>query len=381
MWLDRLRKITKSKAQIIAGIMSGTSADAIDVAICEFLRSSNKPRLVSFYSRPMPKLLKGVIRKGERLVASEVAELNFLLGHEFFEALKSALTKARLAMNAIDLIGSHGQTIYHHSGKSGLMSTLQVADGDIIATRSGVPVFSDFRMKDISLGGEGAPLTPYVDAVMFGASKIRAVLNLGGIANLTLIQARSAHTLGFDVGPANAPLDRLVRIITNGRESFDRNGKRASSGKVNIALLKSELAKDLFLRRKPPKSAGVELYGDDFVEKLIQSHGRADNDLLATVVEMIATSIGRAFNTWAKAPELVIAGGGAKNLFLVKRITELVNPANVLLSDRLGVPSEARESMAFAVLAREALFGVKAGCHMATGASRESILGKLSLPD
>ena len=290
----------------------------------------------------------------------------------------------------VDLIGSHGQTIYHHSGVAGApRATLQVGDGDVIAVRTGRHVVSDFRARDVAAGGEGAPLSPIADAILFGGGKQgeprrRAILNLGGIANITVLDDDPSRTFGFDTGPANAPLDRLARRISGGALACDRDGQLARSGRVNATLLTDLLQNDPFPSRRPPKSTGFEMYGDAFVDRVVATRGGADADLMATLVEFVARTvaigIGQCATLGPPVEEVVAAGGGVQNPALLERIAALVAPVPVRPSDELGVPSDAREAMAFAVLADMTLRGAPAMLPPVTGAPPPKLLGKLSFP-
>jgi anhydro-N-acetylmuramic acid kinase len=319
-----------------------------------------------------------------------IAELNVRVGEAFAAACLGALDEASIAPAEVDLIGSHGQTIYHHSGVSGaLRATLQVGDGDIIAVRTGRYVISDFRARDIAAGGEGAPLSPVADAILFasrepGKCRRRAVLNLGGIANLTVLDQDPARVFGFDTGPANAPLDRLARILSAGELACDQDGRFARAGRVNDALLANLLVNDPFLARRPPKSTGFEVYGDAFVARAALRHGGYDADLMATLTEFVARTIALGLLHCAgidpPVEEVVIAGGGVKNPALMQRIGAALAPIPVRPSDDLGVPSDAREAMAFAVLADMTLRGLAAQIPPVTGATAPKLLGKLSFP-
>ena len=290
----------------------------------------------------------------------------------------------------MDLIGSHGQTVYHHSGVAGACrATLQLGDGDIIAVRTGRYVISDFRARDIAAGGEGAPLSPVADTILFAGRKLgipcrRAILNLGGIANLTVLDDDPTRVFGFDTGPANAPLDRLARNLSGNELTCDQHGRFAQAGRVNEPLLAELLEKDLFLARRPPKSTGFEMYGDAFVARAAQQHGGFDTDLMATLTEFTARTIALGLRQCAQLgspiEEVVTAGGGVKNPALMERITALIAPIPIRQSDELGVPSNAREAMAFAVLADMTLRGIAACLPPVTGATAPKLLGKLSFP-
>jgi anhydro-N-acetylmuramic acid kinase len=388
---DLLERSVKA-SRLVVGLMSGTSADSIDVAICRIRGqgASIGVELLNYVEHAHDPDLKQQILKCTSLDLRAVAELNILLGEAFARACMRALDDASISLDEVDLVGSHGQTVYHHSGVRGaLRATLQLGDGDIIAVRTGRYVISDFRARDIAAGGEGAPLSPVADVILFGGRKLltpgrRAVLNLGGIANLTVLDDDPSRVFGFDTGPANAPLDRLARTISGGELTCDRDGRLARAGRVNEPLVAELLAQDPFLARMPPKSTGFEMYGDAFVARAAQRHGAHDTDLMATLTEFTARTIAlglRQCTGWGPPiDELFAAGGGVKNPVLMERIETLVAPVVVRRSDEVGVPSDAREAMAFAVLADMTLRGMTAYLPPVTGASTPKLLGKLSFP-
>jgi anhydro-N-acetylmuramic acid kinase len=386
-WLNKLTSLTKKKERIVAGAMSGTSVDGIDIAICAVEGAGlyeTRIKLLSLFSESyMPKVQKRV-KDLQNFSVRDFAELHLEIGKEFVRALQNAFNDSGLKSNDIDLIGSHGQTVYHHSCKPNhVKSTLQIGDGDLIAEYTNIPVYSDFRMKDIVQNGQGAPLLPYADFIFYNtADQHRVILNLGGIGNITVLDKDPSKVIGFDTGPANAPLDRLVNIITSGAESYDHEGTIAKSGKVNTELLQKLLAEDAYVALQPPKSTGTEVYGDEFVTRLIHLHGRADPDLLATAVSFISATIKRAVINFSRKDidEIIAAGGGTKNSFLLETLQKDVFPIKVINSDSLGVPSKAREAMAFAIFANNALFGIPNVLPSVTGAHKASVMGKLSMP-
>jgi anhydro-N-acetylmuramic acid kinase len=394
-WLQQLASLAERPSYVV-GMISGTSADAIEVAVCEITSIKdaivmgdvevNLKKHVCFPHEPD---IHQWIARATSFGAREFAEIHRRLGGRFAQACMDAIAASGLRLDQVDLVGSHGQTIYHHSQTPGAdRCTLQLGDADCIAELTGLPVVSDFRARDIAAGGEGAPISPIADLALFrpvGPHGRRAVLNLGGIANLTVLDDDPFRILGFDVGPGNALLDRLARRLTNGKLSFDRDGRLASGGTVNQAMLSRILARDPFLKRSPPKSTGFEMYGDAFLESLIQEHGRADADLLATVSDFTARAIALALSnhiTAGQQPgELVVAGGGVMNLDLMRRIAKAVAPRVVTDSSKLGVPAQAREAMAFAVIAHRTALGLPSSWPALTGVSHPVVLGKLSFPN
>jgi anhydro-N-acetylmuramic acid kinase len=383
--------------RVVVGIISGTSADAISVAVCRVRgggipgagRAGAAVTLLRYYEHPYDAAVRGRIRQAAELKVRDVAELNVRVGELFADACLAAVAAAGLTPDRVDLVGSHGQTVYHHSSQPGApRATLQVGDGDQIAERTGLPVVSDFRTRDVAAGGEGAPLTPFSDLILFGAAGgpsagPRVILNLGGIGNVTVLRDDPAEVFGFDTGPANALLDRLALRLSDGALAYDRDGALARRGVVNRALLESLLASDPFLARSPPKSTGFEMYGDDFLARAAAAHGGWDAGLMATLTEFTARTVALALGRFVNDPPagvLVVAGGGIRNPALMDRITAAVAPVPVLSSEALGVPPMAREAMGFAVLANEALLGHPTSLPRVTGARRPAILGKWSLP-
>jgi anhydro-N-acetylmuramic acid kinase len=380
-------------ARIIVGLMSGTSADSIDVAICRMTGQGAEVGVELLLYREHahdPDVRRRIVGL-DGLDVRGVAELHILVGEAFAAACLATLEEAGLAPQDIDLIGSHGQTVYHHSGVVGaIRATLQVGDGDVIAVRTGLYVVSDFRARDIAAGGEGAPLSPIADMILFNGggsdrpSPRRAILNLGGIANITVLDRDPARIFGFDTGPANSPLDRLARRLSGGALACDRDGQFARAGRVDEPLLAELLERDPFLARRPPKSTGFEMYGDAFVDRAAGRHGGYDAGLMATLTEFVARTVAGAIRQCdALGPsveEIIAAGGGVRNPVLMERIAALVAPVPVRRSDELGVPSAAREAMAFAALADMTLRGAAAMLPPVTGAAAPKLLGKLSFP-
>jgi anhydro-N-acetylmuramic acid kinase len=379
-------------SRVVAGIMSGTSADSIDVAICRFqnLNARVGVSLLHYSEHDHDGDVKRLIRRVAELNVRALAELHVALGEAFAAAFLRTLSDAAMNPDEVDLIGSHGQTVYHHSGVPGApKATLQLGDGDIIAVRTGRFVISDFRARDVAAGGEGAPLSPIADTILFGTEREpgqsrRAILNLGGIANITVLDDDPAQVFGFDVGPANAPIDRLARILSDGRLSCDEEGRIALSGAVNRSVLAELLERDDFVKRPPPKSTGFEMYGDVFVAMVSRLHGRNDADLMATLTEFAAQTVARGLEQCAQlgkpVSDVVVAGGGVNNPALFSRIAAAIAPVSLRRSDQCGVPAQAREAMAFAILADMTLRGVPAPLPSVTGAAAPKLLGKLSFP-
>ena len=374
--------------------------DGVDAALVRISGPRDKPavRLLAFSSLAYPEWVR------ERLLeiagqsstsAGEISQLNFLLGKFFGEAGRKVIRKGRVSVDKVSVIGSHGQTIYHQ-GRSALIpgtresagpNTLQIAEPAVIAEMTGVPVVADFRTADIAVGGEGAPLVPMVDFLLLrDAREGRVALNIGGIANVTVIPARAKpnQVFGFDTGPGNMVMDSLVGHFTGDREACDIGGRVAKLGRVIEPLLNEALSFPFFARR-PPKSAGREEFGSRFLARYFLSRRRPKfEDLLRTANELTARTISGALSRFVfprvKVHRLIVSGGGAHNRFLIRRLTELLPQLKVDLSDRFGLPVDAKEAIAFAVLADRTLQGLPGNLPSVTGARRAVRLGKLSSP-
>ena len=396
--IQRLLELSAKPARMVVGLISGTSADSISVAICRIKgggipapgRPGAEVELVHYHEHPYASSVRRQVFGAAELDVRAIAELHVQVGELFADACLNAIQAAKLTTGDIDLIGSHGQTLYHHSSMPGVLrATLQVGDGDQIAERTGICVVSDFRSRDIAAGGEGAPLTPFSDLLLYadqagtGASRRRVILNLGGIANVTVLDPDPNRVFGFDTGPANSLLDRLAFQLSGGELTCDLDGRLARSGTVNSALLDDLLKTDPFLKRRPPKSTGFEMYGDAFLERVAAAHGRRDQDLMATLTEFTARSIAMALDHFVADPpvgEIIVAGGGSRNPALMERIRAIMSPVPVRDSEEVGVSSSAREAMAFALFANEALLGHPTSLPSVTGARTPVILGKWSFP-
>jgi anhydro-N-acetylmuramic acid kinase len=348
----------------VAGVMSGTSLDGIDVAIVEI--HGRRVSTAGFQSTPYSEDVRRAILGVSNTTTStrEISRLNFLLG----ELYARAVLRACRRYGRVELIGCHGQTIYHEGGAS----TLQIGEAAVIAERTGIPVVSDFRARDIAAGGQGAPLVPFVDCFLFGSSRrTRVALNIGGIANITVIPTGIA----FDTGPGNMVIDALVRELTGGRQNFDRNGRIAAQGAVNRALLDRLLAEPYY-RKKPPKSAGREQYGAEFVARLKQT-GLPLPDLIATATVLTAATIARAVAPFAME-ELIVSGGGAHNPQILAHLAAYLPGVAMATSLDYGIDVDAKEAIAFAVLAYQTWRRRPSNLPSATGARRPVILGSLT---
>ena len=374
------------------GIMSGTSADGIDVALVR--KNGRTATLENFAAFPFPRNAQKAIldlAEGHAVATGEISQLNFLLGELFAEAALAACRKFRVQPSRIDVIGSHGQTVFHqgvprrfHGVR--VASTLQIGDPSVIAVRTGITTVGDFRPADMAAQGQGAPLVPYVDYLLYRHSRIgRVALNVGGIANVTVIPGGVAleDVFAFDTGPGNMVIDALVRRFTNGNKTFDRNAEIASRGQLLPHLLQWLLCEKYFSLR-PPKTSGREQYGERFVNQLC-SHSEAKRarpeDLIRTATILTALSVVDAFHRFitpkVKIAELIVSGGGAHNPLLMAQLQSGLSGIRVREAGELGVPGDAKEAFAFAVLACETLRKHPANVPGATGAKRAVVLGKV----
>jgi anhydro-N-acetylmuramic acid kinase len=380
--LQRLYDLRGRQRRRIIGLLSGTSADGTDAALCEIEGSGEGTRLASstFVTIPFGRSLRERIFRLAQADASELCDLDVLLGEAFAEAALEVCGVAGARIEDVDLIGSHGQTAVHHPRSAGrLGATLQIGEAAIIAERTGCPVVSDFRVRDVAAGGEGAPLVPLVDHLLFRKAGVRRALqNIGGIANVTLVGERLADLVAFDNAPGNMPLDAVARAASNGGEAFDAGGQRAARGRVDAALL-AELHAHPYLTLPLPKSTGRETFGKDFIYPLLARFGARLDDLMATLTRFVAEAIARSYRESLPAPpdEVYVSGGGALNPVLMGHLAGLLAPVPVATSASLGVDPEAKEAIAFAVLANETVFGHPGNVPSVTGAAGPRVLGKI----
>jgi len=376
----------------IVGLISGTSADGIDAALCEI--SGAPPaldaRILHAISHPYPDGLQARVLDASqpgRAGADELCALNAALGEQFAAAALAVIASAGMDPTAVDLIGSHGQTVWHQVDEGGCVSsTLQLAEASIIAERTGITTVSNFRPRDVAAGGQGAPLTSYADWLLLRApDHWRAVQNIGGIGNVTFLPPLSDTTsapLAFDTGPGNALLDSVIELITNGAAHFDRDAALASQGAVDEAWL-ADLLRHPYYERRPPKTTGRELFSASMAADLLtegRARGLNDASILATLAALTAASIADAY--WRFAPaevdEVILGGGGARNPLLVRMLRERLAPARVLRHEDIGVDSFNKEALVFALLAHET-WHHRPGTHPAlTGARHASVLGQIT---
>ena len=394
---------------IVAGVMSGTSADGINVALVRIEQSGSHVaclappaggqecppytlRVMGHAEYPYPRRVRGAVlaaMNASRASVADLARLNFLLAELYAEAVLATQRKFR---TLAELVGCHGQTLYHQGEPASYLGrklavTWQTGEGAVIAARVGVPVISDFRPADMAAGGKGAPLVPFLDFLLYRDARVgRIVQNIGGIANLTAIPAGASaeRVIAFDTGPGNMVMDALAAKCFG--KAYDRGGKIAASGKVQEKVV-ARVLREAYFRRQPPKTAGREQFGREFVEKLVKLCGRAGKrDVVATATALtsrsIADAVRRLVTAEASYREFVVSGGGAKNSTLMGMLRTELRPLGLQLrsSDEFGLPAEAKEAAAFALLAYQTWNRLPSNVPAATGAKRAAVLGKISYP-
>ncbi len=379
------------KKVVAGGIMSGTSLDGVDAALIEI--SSNGIQTLAFHSRPYPPEIRAALLAVSNCDTHtrDIARLHFLLPELYAAAFQQLCKKAKVDPAGVAVLGCHGQTIYHEGDPAPVLghriaSTFQIGDGSVLAARTGVPVVSDFRPADIAAGGKGAPLVPYVDYLLFhGENESRVALNIGGIANITWIPAGAPpeKVVAFDTGPGNMVVDQLIAHYSGGERTYDESGAMAAEGMVHPEIV-AELLTDQFFRQKPPKTAGREQYGREFVAALL-SRNLSPADTVATATYFTAAAIAEGITRFAGGEDdppaqVIVSGGGVHNKTLLRFLRAELPESEVLRSEVVGIDADAKEAIAFAVLAHETLNGRPANLPAATGAKHPAVLGKICQP-
>ena len=389
-----LERIAGKKIKTAIGLISGTSIDGIDIVLLQISGSGRETRIkvTDFITCPVnPQIKSAILKNSHNKTArlEEIVRLNTIIGEIFAQAVNKILKKNRLSAVKIDFIGSHGQTIHHlPKDKSYLgykvKSTMQIGDPSVIANRTGITTVGDFRNADCAVSGEGAPLVPYLDYILFSSKTInRGLLNIGGISNITVLPANcdKDSVIAFDLGPGNMIIDGLMKKLYV--KEFDNNGNIAKSGKINEKLW-NWLIKDTLFRQKPPKSTGREHYGADFQKKLLLAAKNISNqDIIHTATEFTAYSIWYNYDKFirpdTKIKELIIAGGGCRNKFLISRLSYYFKGVKIEHISQNGIHADNKEAVLFAVLANECLAGNSANLRSVTNAKKDVILGKICL--
>lgn len=380
--MPRLDALRDKPLRIVAGLMSGTSMDGLDMAICRIDRDRPSLELLAFETVALPEALVASLRGDETGSIALVAHWNRVIGEAYAQALAGFVRREGIAL---DLIGSHGQTVYHAHGET----SLQLGDPCFLAEALDCPVVSHFRQGDVAAGGAGAPLVPYVDYRLVGRpERATMVLNIGGIANFTVMPRRPCPpdaVIGFDCGPGNMVIDHLARRYTDGRQAADQDGRFARQGSVRSDVF-DHLRQHRFFGQRPPRSAGREQFGAAFSEALIEAIAPATDqdwfDLFATATELTAFSVHDAYRRFVAAQvpveEILLCGGGAYNPELARRIGRYFSNLPVAATDSVGWPAGAKEAMAFAFLASERIDERPANMPSVTGARRQVLLGSIT---
>jgi anhydro-N-acetylmuramic acid kinase len=398
--LERLMHVATKYSRRIIGLMSGTSLDAIDVAMVRIEKHglTAKVKLEHFREYPYPPKIRSVVRElfdPKRARIDDICRYDFILGEVFAAAVLRMLKDTRIKAESVDLIASAGQTIWHDpelsvihpdvdwiDGPLETRSTFAIGQSAVIAERTGIITVGDLRVRDVAAGGQGAPLVPYFDWVLLRhKSRGRCIQNIGGIGNVTYIppKANWDQVIAFDTGPGNMIIDELAWVATNGRQTYDVDGALGEMGKVREELLERWMA-DPYFSKSPPKTTGRELFGAQFAKRIIEASPDVDiHDLIATATALTAESIARAYRDFVHplgpVHEVLLAGGGAKNPTLVRMLKERMTTKQKLLIYKA---SEAKEAMAMAMIANDSVVGLVTNVAGATG-GRPTVLGKICL--
>ena len=393
-------ELLKKKKKYVIGLMSGTSVDGIDAAVVEITGHGLETtvNLIAFETLPFPPDVPQRILalcQPDTSRVDDICEMNFYIGQLFAEAVKHILQKHGMFARDIDLIGSHGQTIHHFppftepQGKIKIPSTLQIGEPAVIAHETGIPTIADFRVADMAAGGQGAPLVSYPDYLLFrDTTKTVGLLNIGGIANLTVLPANGSFdsVSAADTGPGNMCVDAVVSEITDGKERYDEAGRRAAQGTPHQSLI-DEWLKHPFFDLSPPKTTGREMFGHTFALECLtacREYDLSDNDAVATVtdltVQTVALYISQFVSEQNPIDRLYVSGGGVHNQILMQRLSEVLANTVVEPVDTSGISADAKEAIAFAILANESLHGQAGNLPSATGASVRKVLGKFVCP-
>ena len=380
------------KLKLVVGLMSGTSLDGVDAVL---LRVTGKGmtttfKQLAFVQHPFPRGLRKLLLKNsapETSRVDDIARLNFFLAELYAEAVKKVTRRGKVKMSQVALIGSHGQTIQHLPKPHKMLgriirSTLQIGDPSVVATMTGIPTVGDFRVADIALGGQGAPLVPYFDWLVFRSKKKnRIMLNIGGIANMTVLPKNcpAERVYAFDTGPGNMIVDALMHEFYGKR--YDRNGKTSAKGMVSLELL-YRMSKHPYLKMRPPKSTGREEFGREYVNEFLRYAKRHDRrDIIATAAQFTVYAVYDAYKrfveSYMKVDEVIVSGGGAKNQYIVGELRRYFGSQKVRLIDEFGISSDAKEAICFAILANETMAGNPTNLPGVTGAKKKVVLGKI----
>ncbi|WP_422658384.1 anhydro-N-acetylmuramic acid kinase [Paenibacillus sp. EC2-1] len=389
----------KNEPRIIIGLMSGTSLDGIDAAIVRITGSGlqSQVELLYYYNTPYDASIREQLKalcSIEHSSSASVCSMNAYLGRKFADAAIRAAQEARFSMDEVHFISSHGQTLWHiPEGEAGdpfsVPSTLQIGDLSVIAKHTGKMVVGDFRPADMAVGGQGAPLVPYGDFILFRhETKGRILQNIGGIGNCSAIPsgATPSEVFAFDTGPGNMIMDEVVHVLSEGKLTYDHGGRWAAEGTVDGELI-TELMSHHYFQMAPPKSTGRELFGKDYAVSFLEmarDKGLADADIVATATGFTARSIADSYRRYvfpvSDIQEVIVSGGGAHNAELLRMLADMLPQKQVMTSAQLGFHDDAKEAVIFALLGNDFMNGIPNNLPAATGASRPTVMGKLALP-
>ncbi len=386
-------KTGEQRGELVVGLMSGTSLDGVDAVLLRIRGTGSATRFeqIAYLERPFPANVRAMLLRNslpESSRVDEITRLHMLLAHLYADAVRAVARKGRVAMSSIALIGCHGQTIHHlpdpvrMAGKT-VRATLQIGDTSALSTLTGIPTVGNFRIADMAVGGQGAPLVPYFDWLTFRSNtEGRLLLNIGGIANLTVLPRRCAvpDVFAFDTGPGNMLVDGLMRRLYHRR--FDRNGVTARRGQLIPELL-ARLSAHPYFRQRPPKSTGREMFGDDRIAEILKrSAGRPAADIVHTTALLTPLAVHDAYVRFVRrtvsVQRVIVSGGGARNTFFLEGLQELFGGITVSTADEFGMSGDAKEAICFAVLAHESGAGHSVNIPRVTGAHRAVTLGSLS---
>ena len=381
----RLVEISAKPLRRVVGVMSGTSGDAIDVAVCDVPAEGRTFELLAGDARPFDPQTRELLDRlaAGRADAETLNRLNRRLGVAYAQAVEAVCADSGVPVASLDAAAVHGLTVHHLPGEA----TLQIGEAAEMAERLGCVIISNFRARDIAAGGQGAPLVPLADWLLFAHEEIRRVcLNLGGIANITVLPpgCRPEDVVAFDTGPGNMVIDGLASALSSGAVRMDREGVLAAEGDVDEELL-AQLLDDEFFRSPPPKSTGRERYGRAYVGRVLAEAARRsipDADLLRTACALTAATVASAIHEFVPGHdfEVIVSGGGVHNRTLIRELGMRIVPARLRRSDRYGVDADLKEAIAFCLLGNRTLSGQPSNLPSVTGAAGERILGQIVLP-
>jgi anhydro-N-acetylmuramic acid kinase len=383
---SRLATLYNKNPLRVLGLMSGTSLDGLDICLAsiDLSHTNLQVQLEVFRSYPYPPAFKAFLVQTMTANSAQICQANFVIARHWCALIQQFLDENKLDSGAIDLVGTHGQTIWHIHGDS----TLQIGEASVLAEALGVPVVSDFRVRDVAAGGSGAPLVPYIDYLLFkNLGRNVMLLNIGGIANFTLVPAEAqsvAQIYALDTGPGNVLINAVVELISDGKESYDRNGALAREGQIRPDIL-DNLMQHPYLRAPLPKSTGREEFSTDFLNKLIRNFrlNHADlPDLIATLTRFTAEAIHFNYQQFFREiplAEMVLSGGGANNPVIRKHLRQLFPKVKITKIDAYGIPGDTKEALAFAIFAALAIREQPSNIPNVTGAAHQVVLGKISL--